>query len=75
MRIAIHFNHDRARWAEKVDDPMSDDILPPEFETGETTVSQRHPQTLFGFGRVVAHRTGTGFEGFCCDFTTPNPLL
>lgn len=64
MRIAVHFDHNTARRAEKIDDAMADHVLTAEFETGKATVTQGCPQALFRFGRVVAHGAGAGFERF-----------
>jgi len=70
VRIAVHFDHDTARGAEKIDNSLSNHILTAELDPSEAVAAQRHPKAFFGLGRVVAHGAGVVLKRVWRDATT-----
>ncbi len=73
--VTIDFDHQSFRRTEEIDDPGTDDSLPPELVAQEPTVTQRHPQLALRLGRVAPHLRRTVEQFLTRRTTTPNPLL
>lgn len=58
MLAAVHFNHDSALEADKIQDEPFERHLATEFETNKPAVPQKPPHFGFCIGRGMSHLAG-----------------
>ena len=59
MARAIQFDGNSQRWAIEIQDILINWMLPPEFMTGEVSISEVTPENTFAVCRVLTEITGT----------------
>jgi hypothetical protein len=65
MLAAVHFDHDPAFEADKVQDEPLERHLSTEFETDKAAVPQEPPHLRFCIGRGMTHLPGVTAAAFC----------